>query len=274
MTKTVSIITITYKDPQGLRATLESLRPMLDFGQPWEHIVVDSSPADNKAVLADLPRNWPLVHVQAPPKGVYPAFNAGLERAQGQYFWFLNGGDRLVSLATLAKAIETLRGDSLLDFVCAGAQLYRDGRYLYSRQPAENLFAAIVGSNRLCHQALVYRRSVFDRLGSFSTDLKIAGDYEHHFRCYAMGLKLGRVDGDLVVFDMGGVSGNYANAFSEFRVVHGRIRGRVPTWVSLANSAVWAEERAKIGVLKFFARSRAADALRPLWLAWNRRRER
>ena len=52
----LSVITITYKDPDGFAATIDSLRPLTreNFGRPWEFIVIDSSPSENAASVARL----------------------------------------------------------------------------------------------------------------------------------------------------------------------------------------------------------------------------
>ena len=91
----LSIITITYKDPEGFAGTIESLRTLLDasFGRPWEFVVVDASPTENAPSIAKMnEENWPLVHVEAKPVGIYGSQNLGLAHATGDYIWILNGG--------------------------------------------------------------------------------------------------------------------------------------------------------------------------------------
>src|SRR5919108_5613652 len=103
----LSVVTITYRDPAGLASTSESLLPLLraDNSWTWEHVVVDSSPEENRAVLEGLPPDWPLLHVVTPARGIYPAMNEGIQCASGRYLWFLNGRDRLHDADALERLL-------------------------------------------------------------------------------------------------------------------------------------------------------------------------
>jgi len=71
---------------------------------------------------------------------------------------------------------------------------------------------------KMCHQAIFYKKSLFYEIGKYSTNFKIAGDYEWMLRYY---LNKGVNSSDffvnrpLVRFEMGGLSTNYLLAFKE-----------------------------------------------------------
>ncbi|MEW6055587.1 MAG: glycosyltransferase [Bdellovibrionota bacterium] len=268
----LSVITISYKDPDGLKSTLESLAPLLSSPLEWEHVVIDSSAELNDPPLSELSQQWPLVRVKTKAEGIYAAFNRGIEVARGQVFWFLNGGDRLHSLETLMKALELFKTNASIDIVYADSALYREQNYLYTQGLRSSFLWRILGHNRVCHQALLYRREVFKRVGVFSTRYHLVSDYEHHFRCYQAKVKVSSLPKTLVEYDMGGNSSNNAKVLAEFELVHRNVKALLPKQINLINW-VWLKlERLRIIVIKGLARSPFSSFLRPLWLAWNRRK--
>ncbi len=214
----LSIITITYNDSEGFSRTLDSLRVLLgapELAGEWEHIVVDSSPEINSSVLSRL-GSWPLVRIETPPRGIYPAFNLGLEHATGEFVWFLNGGDRLLNVENLRGLLDSFGS---ADLVCAPVEIYRNGKFTYNSHVKDNFSANLMGQNNLCHQGIIYRRSVFDCVGFYDVSYKLAGDYEHHFKCFFNGMKAGVFAGAIAQYDRDGRSDNFREVFGEYRRV-------------------------------------------------------
>jgi glycosyltransferase involved in cell wall biosynthesis len=210
----LSVITLTYNNPEELEKTMASLKPLQEQNFSWEHIVVDSSPEKTQTVLKKL-GNWPLVHIETPPKGIYSAFNLGLEHSRGDWVWFLNGGDRM----TLFENIRNTLSDTGHDILCAGVKIFRNGEWIYSSIPKEPLIENLLGENTLCHQGMFYKKSIFDEVGAFDTDFKLAGDYDHHFRCYFQNVKTGFSPNLVAEFDRDGRSDNFRPVLKEFRKV-------------------------------------------------------
>jgi glycosyltransferase involved in cell wall biosynthesis len=268
----LSVITISYRDAPGLARTVRSLEPLAKSSIAWEHIVVDSSPEVNESSLPD--GDWPLVHLVTPARGVYAAFNEGLRVAQGSLVWILNGGDRLRDLRVLERLVDRMNGPDAPDMICGAADLTRDGEYLYTHFPARSFRHSLLGANRICQQAVVYRRSALQRVGEFTTQYRIAGDYEHHLRCYLAGLQVDCCDDRLVEYDLEGLSTNWRLALTEFRDVLAQFHDRLPRafyWQSLLGSQI---EHARIWAVKGLANSPLASVLHPLWLSWHRRKNR
>lgn len=117
-----SILTVTWNDQAGLRATVESVA-----SQTWrdlEHLVVDGASTDgSRQYLESLGTDGPA-WTSEPDDGIYDAMNRALDRARGRYVLFLNAGDPFEGpevLAQLAAALEEeawpdlLYGDSILE---------------------------------------------------------------------------------------------------------------------------------------------------------------
>jgi glycosyltransferase involved in cell wall biosynthesis len=270
MSLKVSIITITYKDAQGLLKTIESLKPLMTSDINWEHVIVDSSPEINKSFISTLPASWPLIYKSTPPKGVYDAFNQGIQAGHGSWIWLLNGGDRLKSVEALKIVLSELQQAPSTDILLAAVDLTKLGKYQYTQIPKPLFTQNILGSHRLCQQGIIYKAELFKKLGLFSTKYKVASDYEHHFKCWVAGAKILQCPDVIAEFDMSGSSSNYHLAFDEFKSIQKEFRPKLPMTMSLANEILRRKDYIRILILKYFAQSRLAPFLRPLWLAWNR----
>lgn len=99
----LTVVTIVKDDPVGLQQTIDSLAAGDLSGV--EHVIVDGS---HKALEFRNATNASVIH--QPPQGIYSAMNAGLDRALGQYVWFLNAGDLVVDDQVLARVQREMRG--------------------------------------------------------------------------------------------------------------------------------------------------------------------
>jgi GT2 family glycosyltransferase len=260
----LSIITVTYNNPEALAGTLESLKG-LGSKISWEHVVVDSSPERNEAMLA----GRRLVHVKQKPAGIYPAMNAGIAAARGEFVWFLNGGDRLKRPESLEAALARLRENGAASMAIAAAELMREGRPLYTQRPRLGILP-LLGINRVCHQAVLYRRALFERLGAFAEQYRLAADYELHLRALAAGVKIVAAPETIVQYDMGGQSADYAKVFQDFARIHGDLQAAGKLAHGFLHGAVRRAEWARIRLFKGLGGTKLGPLLRELRWRWKR----
>lgn len=266
----LSIVTISYNDPNGLATTLYSLEPLRKGPLLWEHVIVDQSPDLNETIFQSLAADWPLHRVQSPPLGIYGAHNRGLAMARGKILWFLNGGDSLSDAEALLAALSLLENSARASILIAPVQVSRDGKALYLRAPKAKLWQNLLGENRLCHQAMLYRREVFQRLGNYDESYRVAADYEHHFRAWLAGEVFVRAPRPFADFDLGGASSNIQRSFEEFSRVQEHFSARLPLCLRILNRFCFSWNYAKTMALKRISGSRFGEQLRPFWWAWNR----
>ncbi|HRZ68998.1 MAG TPA: glycosyltransferase family 2 protein [Candidatus Paceibacterota bacterium] len=203
----LSIITVNLNNKAGLERTLQSV--FAQTNHDFESIVVDglSSDGSRDVITAHAARiaKW----VSEKDSGVYNAMNKGIRMAEGEYVLFLNAGDSLCSRDTLDGAFR--RGFSE-DFVFFDAQLVkRDGSEIWAlnRSPQEVLVLGYIA-----HQAVLHRRSVFQHLGLYSEDYRLAADYELFLRAFfTAGCSYQVVHQVLCVYDnVHGMSSDVRNA--------------------------------------------------------------
>jgi len=267
----LTIITITYNAPGALGDTLRSLTPLLRADYAWEQVIIDGSPDLNAEVLARAPTHAFLRQIAEAPRGIYPAMNRGLREARGEVFWFLNAGDTLEDSGALADALATLGREPGCHQLLAGAALARDGELLHIQHPRAGT-GALLGINRICHQAMLFRRSVFERLGPFPEDLRFASDYEFHLRAQAAGLRTLLLDEVLVRYDMSGASAANAGAvFAEFARVQARLRAEGKLTHFFLHQLIRNLEYVRVRAFRLLAAGPAGSALRRLWHSLRRR---
>lgn len=136
--------------------------------QPLEIVVVDDGSTDDSAKIA---QSDSLVRLdQQPAKGVSAARNRGLDLAVGEVIAFLDADD-LWPVDSLRKRMDALLAAPALDGVYGSTEQFLSPEcqeLTTTSVPSTPMHARVAG-------AMVLRRSVFDRVGEFNTQL-ILGD--------------------------------------------------------------------------------------------------
>jgi glycosyltransferase involved in cell wall biosynthesis len=170
----MSIITISKDDPAGLQLTLKSVQ-----GLPRvQHILVVRDETGASQALLEPGQG---ILVQDEGQGIAHAFNLGLHHATGDAVIFLNGGDRLVDPTWVERSLDLLAQHPSVDILTADAVFESPliGPYRYKTAPLNKVHPLRIGMGMPCsHQAIVVRRTCFDRIGPFDETYTVAMDYE------------------------------------------------------------------------------------------------
>ena len=104
---TFSIITITYN---AVRLVEQTLLNVLSQSYPnIEYIVIDGGSTDGTVDIIKRYESGLAYWVSEPDKGIYDAMNKGLQKATGDYVWFINAGDSLCSSDTVQSVVSRLQ---------------------------------------------------------------------------------------------------------------------------------------------------------------------
>lgn len=156
----VSIITITYNAESTLERTIESVRRQ-DYPH-IEYIIIDGASKDNTMGIVSRYKDIVSICTSEPDKGIYDAMNKGLNKASGEYVWFMNSGDELADATVLTKAIMNAP---------------EDADVLYGETVMTDMVGNVIGERRLalqedltwrsfrkgmvvCHQSFITKRSL------------------------------------------------------------------------------------------------------------------
>lgn len=203
-----SVIVATHNSAVTLRDTLESL-----CKQTWEGvevIVIDGQSTDN---TLDIVKEYEarfdgrLKWISEPDRGLYDAMNKGLAMATGDVVGILNSDDFYTSddvLERVAREIEgvdAVYGD--IHFVNPD-DLSKCVRYYSSRsfRPWQMRFGFMPA-----HPSFYCRRHVYQALGAFDLQFKVAADFEQLLRLiYVNRISTKYMPMDFVTMRTGGAS--------------------------------------------------------------------
>lgn len=168
----ISVITVCYNAAAVIEQTILSI-----VNQAYtniEYIIIDGNSSDGTVDIikkyADRITSW----VSEPDKGVYDAMNKGIEKATGDWIYFIGAGDLLLNI--LDKLAPQLTETNTIYY----GNVYRndlqrvyDGKYPGYRLAVTNI----------CHQAMFYPRSALKKY-RYNTNYKLLADHDLNMRCY------------------------------------------------------------------------------------------
>lgn len=207
----VSVVTVTYRDPDGLAQTLASLAAQDLPRECFEVVVVDGGcDAATAALLADPP--LPVRATSEPDDGVYDAMNKGWRAARGRYLHFLNAGDTLLradALSSMAAAVAAAPTPPV--WVVCGARHFHGGAAPASTIPnlPHDWAAHARGVQPHCHQACWFAAAVVADLGGYDERFDFVADFDLVLRTGRIAAPL-EVDAELVGYEGGGMSARRA----------------------------------------------------------------
>lgn len=150
--------------------------------------------------VASVPKNCQLLLSQG--EGNWPAnFNKALAKAEGKYIKYLHEDDMLTpnSIDDSVQALEKQNAD----FIHGNAielHMSTERQTQWKAKKENPTFKEMLENNYIHSASLMYRKSVFDKVGGFDETLNTAEEYEFNLRCLKAGLKLGFCDSNLAIY--------------------------------------------------------------------------
>lgn len=200
----ISIATINFNNVEGLKATLESVERQAKLIE--KYIIIDGGSSDGSLELLNEYRHSSSLNLQIisePDNGISDAFNKGVRMSRSAWTLLLNSGDLLGDhyYQKMSKAIAKSKnkiffGDVLMD----------DGTFI----PGDPNYARLIPfvMPRLNHPTCLIHKSVYEKVGLYRTDLKIAMDYEFLQRASKL-FKFEYVKGAVNIMETAGVSNTF-----------------------------------------------------------------
>jgi len=214
----ISVITVCYNAEaviaNAVRSTLD--QSYADI----EYVIVDGGSTDETLAILEPFRDRIACFKSEKDEGIYDAMNKGVSLATGDYVIFMNSDDRFASPKAIQSAVDQgmtadiVYGDA--DFVDEATGVTTHRRF----PPATKRFFCF---DNLCHQAVFYKRSAFDRVGKFDTSFRVVADYEWFLRALTVhGLSFQHVNVDVAVYRLGGFSRQHLKVYE---AENERVRG-------------------------------------------------
>jgi GT2 family glycosyltransferase len=220
----ISIITITYNDFEGLKRTLGSI-PDYDF---IESVVINGG--NDKASFDYLKfHNGKVINEK--DEGIADAFNKGIAKSNGDAIMFLNSGDELIEPTYLLEADEILKKNDEIDFVHSNLVIFDSkGTDLFMKPPFCNPGRGLP----YLHPTMIVRKSVFEQIGLFNKNFKIAMDFDFVVRLIQKGCK-GKYINEKAVVKMEGTGISIAREWDSIKECYASLKQN--KFLNLKNSS-------------------------------------
>jgi glycosyltransferase involved in cell wall biosynthesis len=215
----VSVVTATYNSEQTILRTLQSVNNQTY--KDIEHVVVDGESYDSTKDIVDAFDSNRLSFFSEKDDGIYDALNKGVLMSKGDAILILNSDDWLEPDA-IERLVITLENEGV-DFTF-GSVKYLDGEYERILSPVTDYQDKNIQRMPFPHISLLIKRCVYNDLNNYSTDYKIAGDFDFIIRMIRAGYQ-GKDSKVLIGCALsGGVSASTLSIFESYRIVvkHGK----------------------------------------------------
>ena len=199
----LSIITVNLNNKEELEKTILSV--INQSQRDFEFLVIDGASTDGSCEVINKYQKEVDFWVSESDRGIYDAMNKGIRKAKGEYLLFLNSGDYLLTSQSIAKS---QLGDYSEEFVLfAYKRNSSDGEESISY--SDSSFEFLINGN-ICHQSVLHKRTVFEKIGLYNDKLEIAADYEFFLKAfYEFNCSFRFVQQELIVYnDIEGASKN------------------------------------------------------------------
>ncbi len=202
----VSIITVVFNGEKYLEATIKSV-----FAQTYdqvEYIIIDGASTDTTPSIIRRYEEKIAHWVSEKDEGIYDAMNKGLSLASGKIIAILNADDWYEPNAVELSVEAILEHD--VDYSYASV-IYHDGTRVGDIHPlAQNKFLPKAYFEMpYPHITAFIKREIYDKIGTFDTSFKVAGDHDLALRIILEGYKGVEVRESIAHIVAGGVSSDF-----------------------------------------------------------------
>lgn len=201
MSKTLTVITVTYNAASSIEKTVRSVVDQSVFAPQIEYIIIDGGSKDNTLEkIAPYQKSIAQV-VSEPDFGIYDAMNKGIKMASAPWILFMNAGDELFDTETVASLqLDTRKADHILYGDCT--RVYTDGR--------QELRKALpwwqqrgIPSIGICHQS-IYLPTAWAKQHPFRwQEYPHCADFEQIHALKAQGCAMQYVERSLSLYEYG-----------------------------------------------------------------------
>jgi glycosyltransferase involved in cell wall biosynthesis len=205
----VSIITATYNSAATVEDTLRSVASQTYNN--IEHVIIDGISKDN---TLDIVKKYPHVSqvISEKDKGIYDAMNKGIANVTGDIIAILNSDDFYENENVIAGVVNTFEKNPECGLVYGNISYFEGDNYDVKQRiwRTKSYYPTFFEDGEVPpHPALFVKKEVYEQVGCFNIEYKIAADHDFMFRA----LKIKHVqsfflDAFLVKMRLGGMSTN------------------------------------------------------------------
>ena len=173
----ITIILPTKNSDGTLEAALQSIYEQTF--RNFEILIIDNLSSDRTLEIAATCQNelGKMRIISEKDVGIYDAMNKGITLSQGEWIYFMGSDDILFEKNTLEKVENEIDEDVEVIYGNVFSSRFNgvyDREFSYFKLAHQNI----------CHQAILFRKRVFEKIGNFNLKYKIHSDWDHNIRWF------------------------------------------------------------------------------------------
>ncbi len=175
--KKISIIIATYNAEATLKCCLESI--ICQKTEEIELLIIDGHSKDQTLNIIKSYIKYVDILISEPDKGIYDAWNKGINKASGQWIMFMGADDCLLSnaLSKYLKLIESIDYKKI-DYISARNEYIDNNGNVLMTLGEPYSWKKFKKYMCVAHVASLHSAQLFKTIGVYNLTYKICGDYE------------------------------------------------------------------------------------------------
>lgn len=182
-----SIVTVCYNSEKTIARTIESI--LTQEFKDYEYIIVDGNSKDNTlSIIQEYePKFEGRMKIKSEPdKGIYDAFNKGIQRSNGFYVWIVNSDDYIEpeALKVFAQLIKSFPKDKLPIIASSMRFIHKDENYTNIYTPNKESCRKGYKSLEMgiLHPSTLVPKKAYDQIGVYDDKFSISADIDWFIR--------------------------------------------------------------------------------------------
>jgi glycosyltransferase involved in cell wall biosynthesis len=217
----LSIITVCHNASDTIEETFISIGHQTN--KSFEYIVIDGNSSDGTLNIIKKYDSLIDYWLSESDNGISEAMNKGVKKARGKYIFFLHADDYLYNEASTNTIITNIINNPDIH-IYAYDIFYKKNATLKRRSPRGFNFWFNFKTG-LYHQGTICNRTLFEIIGFFDTDIKVAMDYDWFIRAFRHSASLVKIPLVISVMRDTGISSrrdwnSLSNRLHEEKIIH------------------------------------------------------
>lgn len=209
----ITIITVCYNEKQKIKDTIESVQCQ---SYPYiEYLIMDGASTDGTLdVLQEYSKYKNIQIYSEKDRGIYHAMNRGVDRATGDYVFFLNAGDRLFNEHVIEDVASYIGDEKNAIYYGKVYQVYADGMKVMEdfSKHTETQEEKLISGGMPCHQCIFSPRKILAE-HNFIEEYKMRADYEWLLYSVSKGYHCKYIPITISYYGATGMSSRFKNYF-------------------------------------------------------------
>lgn len=172
----ISVVTVCYNAAATIEQTIQSV--LNQSYSNLEYIIVDGASTDHTLDIIGKYKDHISTVVSEPDKGIYDAFNKGVNLATGDYINFMNADDFFSTDQAVSEVANYLTSNPDVLMLHGNVRVMNDALGIWHIE-GQALTSDDVKSGKVCqHQSVFAHKKLFEEFEGFDLRFKIASDID------------------------------------------------------------------------------------------------